>query len=144
MECKRSLLCTQELIVGPYLQPHQYSTYHPTLFLYNPSKYHPPSYIWVILVVCFLLAFPPKPHMHSSSPPCVLYVLSISSSLIWSFYVLKSTSYAVFSNLLLLHPSRVKIFSSSQIPSVSALSLMSDIKFHTQTILWAKLWYCML
>jgi hypothetical protein len=50
--------------------------------------------------------------MHSSSAPFVLHALPISSSSAWSFwfYLEHSTSheaahYAVFTNLLQLHPS---------------------------------------
>jgi hypothetical protein len=37
-------------------------------------------------VVSFLLPFPPKSSMHSSSPSFVLHALPLSSSLAWSFY----------------------------------------------------------
>jgi hypothetical protein len=49
----------------------------------------------VILVVSFLLAFPPIAYVHSSSPPFVLNALRISSSLTSSFWLhlAKSTSY---------------------------------------------------
>jgi hypothetical protein len=62
--------------------------------------------------------------MHFSSPLFMLHALPISSSLTWSFLG-KNTSYeaphyAVFSNLLSLHPSLVQIFSApcSETPSV--------------------------
>jgi hypothetical protein len=99
--------------------------------------------VLVFPVVSFLLAFPPIPYMHSSSPTFVLHVLPISSSLTWSFnlYLENSTSYVgphyvVFSNLLSLHLSSVQIFSStpcSQTPSVYVPRLMSETKFHTHT-----------
>jgi hypothetical protein len=44
-----------------------------------------PCFKWPRHFVHFLLAFPPTTYMHSSSPPFVLYALSISSSLTWSF-----------------------------------------------------------
>jgi hypothetical protein len=31
----------------------------------------PPTYVCILLVVSFLLAFPSKSYMHSSSPPCL-------------------------------------------------------------------------
>jgi hypothetical protein len=52
---------------------------------------------------------------------------------------------ATHSSLLLLHPSLVPIFSlgpCSQTPSVYALSLMWDIKFHTHTKQLPELWFC--
>jgi hypothetical protein len=65
----------------------------------------------------------------------VLLALPVSSSLTWSFYLTKSTSYeaphyTVISVLLLLH-----IFSASysQIPSVYVL-LISEAKFHGHAI----------
>jgi hypothetical protein len=73
----------------------------------------------------------------------VLHALFISSSLTWSFqlYLANSTSYeapdyAVFSNLISLHPFSVQIFSSapySQTPSVCVPLLMSETQFHTPT-----------
>jgi hypothetical protein len=36
-----------------------------------------PTYVQVFLVVSFLPAFPEKPNMHTSSPPCVLHALPI-------------------------------------------------------------------
>jgi hypothetical protein len=67
--------------------------------------------------------------------------------LIRNDYLAKSTSYgthhyAVFSNLLLFHPSSAQIFSSapcSQTPSVCVVPLISETKFHTRTKLHAKL-----
>jgi hypothetical protein len=55
--------------------------------------------------------------------------------------------YAVFSNLLSLHPSSVQIFPSapcSQTPSVYVPPLMSEIKFHTHMKPQGKLQFCIL
>jgi hypothetical protein len=78
--------------------------------------------------------------IHSSSPPFVLHAPPISSFLTSSFwlYLQKSASYeapryAVFSNLLSLHPSSVQMISTpcSQTHSVYVLPLMSETKFDT-------------
>jgi hypothetical protein len=52
---------------------------------------------------------------------------------------------ATFSILPLLHLSKVQIFPSapcSQTPSVYALPLMSETKFHTHTKQLVELWFC--
>jgi hypothetical protein len=86
--------------------------------------------------------FPPISYMHSSSSPVVLHALPMSSSLTWSFKLCleESTSYEgphylIFSNLMSLHLSSVRIFSTpcSQTPSVCVPPLMSKTKFHTHT-----------
>jgi hypothetical protein len=74
--------------------------------------------------------------------PCMLHAMSISSSLIWSFYLYlaKSINYeapncAVSSNLLSFCP-------SSQIPLVFVLPLMSETKFYTHKKPQKKLYFC--
>jgi hypothetical protein len=74
--------------------------------------------VLVFQTVSFLLAFPPKPCIHCSSPPCMLHAMPIESSLVWTFclYLLKITSYeaqyVIFSSLFLFHPVRLIILSS--------------------------------
>jgi hypothetical protein len=47
------------------------------------TKEYPPTYVYIFLVISFFLSFAPKSYTHSSSPPCVLCDLFVSSSLIW-------------------------------------------------------------
>jgi hypothetical protein len=84
------------------------SPYHPILFLQDVLIFHLHQGLTSSL---FPSGFAAKPYMHSSSVPCVVHALPISSSLTWSFklHLMSSTSceahYAVFSTLPLFHPS---------------------------------------
>jgi hypothetical protein len=60
--------CSQEPSTGPYPEPDQSSPYHPILPLQDLSKYYPPTYIFVFLVVSFILPFSPIIYVCSSSP----------------------------------------------------------------------------
>jgi hypothetical protein len=64
-----SLLCPQKPSTVPYPEPDQSSPYHPILALSDPMYYYTPTYVLVLLVDSFLLAFPPISYMHSASPP---------------------------------------------------------------------------
>jgi hypothetical protein len=70
-----------------------------------------------MIMVFFFLGCSRKPPVHYSSLPLVLHGLSISSSLTyhykWRLQVMKLLSMQFFSDLLLFHPSLVKIFSSA-------------------------------
>jgi cellulose synthase/poly-beta-1,6-N-acetylglucosamine synthase-like glycosyltransferase len=89
-----------------------------------------------LLLDVFFLAFPPKSYMDSSTPrscymPCPSHPPCRDHSKSTSY---EAPHYAVFSSLLLFHPSWTQIFSSapcSQTPSNYVLLLMSEIKFHT-------------
>jgi hypothetical protein len=67
MESEGSLPSSQQSYNG---LPGQSSPYHPIIYvsLQNPSQYHPLTYVLVLLMIFFLLAFPPIYCMHSSSP----------------------------------------------------------------------------
>jgi hypothetical protein len=63
----------------------------------------------------------------------------------WNFINYVAPHCATSSILVLLHSSLVQIFSleaCSQTPSVYALPLIWEIKFHTHTKQLAKLWFC--
>jgi hypothetical protein len=109
--------------------------------------YQIPALLSSILKLCthlcgvsFLLAVTLIYYMRSSSSLFMSHALAISSSLTWSFLFYLATSisnkipyYAVFSNLLTLHPSSVQIFSSapySQRSSVYTLLWMSETNLH--------------
>jgi hypothetical protein len=87
-----------------------------------------------------LVAFPPKSCKVSPYLQCVLYALSLSSSIIWSFllYLENSTfhkvsNYAVFCSLFSFDPSFDHMFPSvilSHVSSVCVLLLMSETKLH--------------
>jgi hypothetical protein len=80
MKPEGSLSCSQEPSTGPYHESEEFSSNHPHSYF---SKIHINiilrSTSKVFLVVSFLLAFPPKSYMHSSSPLCVLHALPIWS-----------------------------------------------------------------
>jgi hypothetical protein len=68
MEPEGSLPHLQELSTCPYSEPDQSSPHHPILFLQDPSKYYPPTYVLVSLVVSVPLTFLPTSYTSSSSP----------------------------------------------------------------------------
>jgi hypothetical protein len=61
---RRFITCSQDPSTGPCLESHQSNTYHPILSL----QYWPPTYVIALLLISFLLAFPPTSYMHSGSP----------------------------------------------------------------------------
>jgi hypothetical protein len=90
----------------------------------------------------FLLAFPPKACMHSSSlhvcympSPHLLYLIILiiygEGLMLWLSY------YAVFSSLLLFHPFWIQIFSNT----LACVFSLSETKAFTHTKLVAKLWF---
>jgi hypothetical protein len=104
-------------------------------------------------MVFLLLAFPPKPYIHSSSLPCVVHALPIWSTLtdhLITKYSANSTSYEAPPLCSFLWPPIVSssfrpIFFSAtctQSPSINVLPLMSKIKFHAHTKLQAKSHIC--
>jgi hypothetical protein len=106
----------------------------------NPLQYYAPTHILVFLVVSFLLAFPPKSYMHSSSPPFMLYIMPISCSLTWSFslYLMKRTSYeAPHYAVLLQPPVTSSLFGPSILLSTlfsNTLSLCSSLNVRNQVL----------
>jgi hypothetical protein len=64
MEPDGSLLRLQETSTGPYPDPDESRPYHPNLCLQDQSQYYTPAYVWVLLVVLLLLAFPALTYMH--------------------------------------------------------------------------------
>jgi hypothetical protein len=80
MQPKNTLLCPDKFISCPYLQPGEFSLYHPPCFC-----------IWSILilsyqvfwVVSYLYAYKPTVYVHLSSYPFMSHAQHISSSLIW-------------------------------------------------------------
>jgi hypothetical protein len=79
--CESSLPCSQQPSTGPYPEPEPSSPQHPMLSISDPFEYYPATYVWVFPVVSFLLVFLLKSYASSSSPPCILHVLQILSSL---------------------------------------------------------------
>jgi hypothetical protein len=74
----------------------QINQIHTTPFYFSKISFHIILLLTcVFIVVPFLLAFPPKCYMHSSTPPFVFHVLTISFTLTLSFhlYLVKSASY---------------------------------------------------
>jgi hypothetical protein len=70
----------------PYPESHQSSPYHPKPSLQDLFKYYPTTYVLVLLVVSFLLAFPFNLHvLHFSFPLFILHSLPIPSSWTWPF-----------------------------------------------------------
>jgi hypothetical protein len=70
-----SLPSSQEPSIGPYPEPDISSPYQPNL-----SPILSTHYVLIFLVGSFLLAFPPKSYIHSSSPPFVLHAARTLSS----------------------------------------------------------------
>jgi hypothetical protein len=64
MEHKGSLPCSQEPSTGPYPEPDQSSSYHSKI-IWDPFEYYPRTYAFALLVISFLLAFPPISYMHN-------------------------------------------------------------------------------
>jgi hypothetical protein len=105
-----------------------------------------------VLVVSFILAFPPISNMHASSPhsyytpsPSHPPSLDHSNSTWRRVQVMKTPYYSVFSSLLSLHVSSIQIFSSppcSQTPSAYVPPLMTETQFHTHRKVQAKLYFC--
>jgi hypothetical protein len=73
MEPRGPIPNSQELSTCSYPGPDQSSPHHPIPPLKDPSKYYPPIYVLVFLVVSFPLAFPPITYTRSSSPLFVLH-----------------------------------------------------------------------
>jgi hypothetical protein len=131
MEPEGSLQSSQDNSTGPYPEPDQSSPYYPVLF-----------YLTSILILYSHLrpshsGFTTKTLHASSSPPCMLHALSISSSLIRSLYyiwrrvkIMTILITQIFFILLLLHTLLVQIFPSAP---YSQTPLMSETKFHTHT-----------
>jgi hypothetical protein len=63
-----SLPCSQEPSSGTYPELDQCSPHHPILSLYNPFQHYLLNYILDFLVFSFLLVYPPKSYLRSSSP----------------------------------------------------------------------------
>jgi hypothetical protein len=68
MEPEALLPRLQEHSTGPYTEPDPCSPYPSTPLLWDPFKYYPSTYICVLLVAYFLLAFPPKSYMRATCP----------------------------------------------------------------------------
>jgi hypothetical protein len=137
---------TQELIIGPNLEPDQSSPYHPILCLWHPLWYYLTTYFLSFHSGAFPFGIPIKILYAFLFSPFVLHALPTSSSLTWS-YLAKSTSYEaphyeVFFQLCITsHLSRIQIFSSApcyQTPSVYTPPLMSETKFCTHIDLWGN------
>jgi hypothetical protein len=139
MEPEDSLPSSQEPSSCPYREPDQSNPYHPVLSLRSIFILPTHVFVFVFPVASYLLPFTPISYMHSHYLPFVLHALPLSSSLTWSFYLAKCTSYeaphyAVFSKLLSRLVSLVQIFSSapcSKTPLVYVPPLMSVTKFHS-------------
>jgi hypothetical protein len=144
VEPKGSLPCSQEPSNGLYSEPDQ-----------SIHTMHPVSLKHILILSTHVRLGLPSGLLPSGFPhlqafifsPSVLHALPItSSSISFKSYLAKSTSYeipcyALFSALLLLHPSWVQIFPSapcSQTTLVYVPPLMSQTKFLTNTESQAK------
>jgi hypothetical protein len=144
-----SLPCSQEPSTDPYPEPDQSRPYYPILSLFTS----------ILILYTDLRLGLPSGLYPSGFPTNTLYAFLLSPilatcpahiillNLIILINLAKSTSYeapyyAVFSNLLPVHPSSVQIFSSTpslQTPSVYVPLLISVTKYHTHTKPHAKL-----
>jgi hypothetical protein len=68
MEPEGSLPNSHELSSCSYPEPDHSGPQHPNASFQDPSKYYPPTYVLVFLVVSFPLAFLPLAYTRSSSP----------------------------------------------------------------------------
>jgi hypothetical protein len=154
MEPLLSLPCSKEPSTGFYLEQRLIQSISLHSISLWQFYYYPPTFVWVLSVASYLLAFPSNPCIHFSlflSLICVLHAMTVSPSLTPSFwlYSAKSTSYedshwAVFYSLLPFRLSCVQIFfsvSCCQTSSVYVIPLMPETKFHTYRKLQAKLYY---
>jgi hypothetical protein len=146
MDPESSLPSSQGPSTGPYSEPDQSSPHHPILFLL--------TFILTLLSHLHLgfhsgllpSRFPTKTlYAFLFSPTfatCAAHLIFLGLLILIKNINYDAPHYAIFSNLLLCHPSSVQIFSSapcSQVPSVYVLVLTSETKFHTHTKLQAKL-----
>jgi hypothetical protein len=112
MELEGSLPCSQEPSTGPYPEPDQSNPYHPILSLlifFTHLRIGLPSGL-------FLLAFLSVSYMHSSSPPFVLHVVSISSSLTWIIIIVLWEEYKLWISSIKSHPIYLKIHPNIILP----------------------------
>ena len=75
---------SQEPALNPYPEPHRSSPCPPSHFCKIDFNIILPNNAWVFRVVSSPQVSLPKPCMHLSSPPYVLYTLPISVFFTWS------------------------------------------------------------